>query len=186
MSVPDPELPAYVTAGGTPPPSPLQGSPAIHHAANEEYRQTDILLPTGIAGNAAGLSAAGRARGAAKWKVNKMMSPDPYSSGDSHWQSPGPEGRPASHVAERSPAVPCPVPTVGHPATVGHTAQRGPEHASRGGILQRQLMRLIGEILGDESLNSEVRLRLLRHIAEHPGHPEQAMLAHLQEIKDAG
>jgi hypothetical protein len=47
-------------------------------------------------------------------------------------------------------------------------------------------MRLIGEILGDESLNSEVRLRLLRHISEHPGHPEQAMLAHLQEIRDAG
>jgi hypothetical protein len=47
-------------------------------------------------------------------------------------------------------------------------------------------MRLIGEILGDEGLNSETRLSLLRHISEHPGHPEQAMLAHLHEIHGRG
>ncbi|MFC7848525.1 hypothetical protein ACFUTU_08635 [Arthrobacter sp. NPDC057388] len=113
-----------------------------------------------------------------------MMSPDPYSSGGSHWQSP--TARPASQPAGRPPAIPCPAPTAGHPGGAGHTPPRGPERSPHGGILQRQLMRLIGEILGDESLNSEVRLRLLRHISEHPGHPEQAMLAHLQEIKDAG
>lgn len=45
-------------------------------------------------------------------------------------------------------------------------------------------MRLIGEILGDDDLNPEIRLSLLRHISEHPGHPEQAMLAHLHEIQD--
>lgn len=139
-----------------------------------------ILLPKGIAGNAAGLSAAGRARGAAKWKVNKMMSPDPYSPGDSPWQSPQPERRPAGQPAGRSASVPTPA------AAVPHTPQRGPQRAPQGGILQRQLMRLIGEILGDENLNSDVRLRLLRHISEHPGHPEQAMLAHLHEIQDGG
>jgi hypothetical protein len=45
-------------------------------------------------------------------------------------------------------------------------------------------MRLIGEILGDENLDPTTRLSLLRHISEHPGHPEQAMLAHLHEIQD--
>jgi hypothetical protein len=52
--------------------------------------------------------------------------------------------------------------------------------------MQRQLMRLIGEILGDEGLNPETRMSLLRHISEHPGHPEQAMLAHLHEIQNRG
>jgi hypothetical protein len=52
--------------------------------------------------------------------------------------------------------------------------------------MQRQLMRLMGDILGDEGLNSEIRLSLLRHISEHPGHPEEAMLAHLHEIQDRG
>jgi hypothetical protein len=47
-------------------------------------------------------------------------------------------------------------------------------------------MRLIGEILGDEGLKPEVRMQLLRHISEHPGHPEQAMLAHLHEIQEGG
>jgi hypothetical protein len=47
-------------------------------------------------------------------------------------------------------------------------------------------MRLIGEILGDENLDSATRLSLLRHISEHPGRPEQAMLAHLHEIQDGG
>ena len=109
-----------------------------------------------------------------------MMSPDPYSPGDSHWQPPQPERRPASQPSGRSASIPAPAPAA------GHTPQRGPQRAPQGGILQRQLMRLIGEILGDESLNSEVRLRLLRHVAEHPGHPEQAMLAHLHEIQDGG
>lgn len=108
-----------------------------------------------------------------------MMSPDPYSPGGSHWQPPTPERRPASQPA-------------GHPASVpaGHTPQRGSERGSQrapqGGILQRQLMRLIGEILGDEGLTPEVRMSLLRHISEHPGHPEQAMLAHLYEVQDDG
>jgi hypothetical protein len=52
--------------------------------------------------------------------------------------------------------------------------------------MQRQLMRLIGEILGDEGLNPETRMSLLRHISEHPGHPEQAMLAHLHETQNRG
>jgi hypothetical protein len=105
-----------------------------------------------------------------------MMSPDPYSPGDNHWQSPTPERLPARHAA-------------GGPAAVPDTAQAGQRPAQRtpqGGILQRQLMRLIGEILGDEGLNPEIRLSLLRHISEHPGHPEQAMLAHLHEIQERG
>ena len=105
------------------------------------------------------------------------MSPDPYSPGGSQWQPPTPERRPASHPAGRSAALPA------APAA-GHTPQRGLQHAPQGGILHRQLMRLIGEILGDDDLNPEIRLSLLRHISEHPGHPEQAMLAHLHEIQD--
>ncbi|MFE4834775.1 hypothetical protein ACFRAU_08835 [Arthrobacter sp. NPDC056691] len=103
-----------------------------------------------------------------------MMSPDPYSPGDSHWQSPTPERLPARHAA----GVPAAAPD---PARGGH---RPAQHAPRGGILQRQLMRLIGEILGDEGLDPETRLSLLRNISEHPGHPERAMLAHLHEMKD--
>jgi hypothetical protein len=104
-----------------------------------------------------------------------MTIPDPHSPGDSHWQSHKPERLPA-HQAAGGPAVP-------DPAWVSHRpAQRAPQ----GGILQRQLMRLIGEILGDEGLRSDLRLSLLRHISEHPGHPEQAMLAHLHEIQDGG
>ncbi|WP_314194903.1 hypothetical protein [uncultured Arthrobacter sp.] len=82
----------------------------------------------------------------------------------------------------------CPA-AAGGPAAVPNTAWAGQRPAQRtpqGGILQRQLMRLIGEILGDEGLNSEIRLSLLRHISEHPGHPEQAMLAHLHEIQERG
>ena len=113
--------------------------------------------------------------GRRRWKVNKMMTPDPHSPGDSHWQSHTSERLPA-HQAAGGPAVP-------DPAWVSHRpAQRAPQ----GGILQRQLMRLIGEILGDEGLRSDLRLSLLRHVAEHPGHPEQAMLAHLHEIQDEG
>ena len=105
-----------------------------------------------------------------------MMSPDPYSPGDSHWQSPTPERLPARHAAGGPAAAP-------DQTRVGHRpAQRAP----RGGILQRQLMRLIGEILSDENLDPATRLQLLRHISEHPGHPEQAMLAHLHEIQDGG
>ncbi|MFF2316400.1 hypothetical protein ACFVTE_09040 [Arthrobacter sp. NPDC058097] len=105
-----------------------------------------------------------------------MMSPDPYSPGDSHWRSPTPERLPARHAAGGPAAAPDETP-VGH-----RQAQRAPQ----GGILQRQLMRLIGEILGDENLDSATRLSLLRHISEHPGRPEQAMLAHLHEIQDRG
>ena len=106
-----------------------------------------------------------------------MMSPDPYSAGDSHWPSPQPERRPASQPAGLPVSVPDPA------AAVGHAPHRAP---LGGGILQRQLMRLIGEILGDEGLKPEVRMQLLRHISEHPGHPEQAMLAHLHEIQEGG
>lgn len=105
-----------------------------------------------------------------------MMSPDPYSPGDNHWQSPTPERLPAQHAA-----------AVRTTARAGQRAgQRPAQRTPQGGILQRQLMRLIGEILGDEGLNSEIRLSLLRHISEHPGHPEQAMLAHLHEIQERG
>lgn len=121
--------------------------------------------------------------GRRRWKVNDMMSPDPYSPGGSPWQSPAPERLPARQVAGGPAAFPAP-PGTDRPAEA--TGNRPPRRAPQGGIMHRQLMRLMGEILGDEGLNSEIRLALLRHISEHPGHPEQAMLAHLREIQDGG
>ncbi|MDQ0620009.1 hypothetical protein [Arthrobacter globiformis] len=121
-----------------------------------------------------------------------MMTTDPYSGGDSHWQSRKPERLPA-HQAAGGPAAVTggtrsgekPLQQPAHdPAAV--TPRRPAQCAPQGGILQRQLMRLIGEILGDEGLRSDLRLSLLRHISEHRGHPEQAMLAHLHEIQDKG
>lgn len=48
-------------------------------------------------------------------------------------------------------------------------------------VMRHQVVELILDILGATDQESEVRLRLLRHLAAHPGCPEQALLCHLRE-----
>jgi len=54
--------------------------------------------------------------------------------------------------------------------------------AGSGGIISRQVQRLILEILTDSDTDEQVRLGLLRHMAAHPGDPSGAMLAHLHDV----
>jgi hypothetical protein len=58
--------------------------------------------------------------------------------------------------------------------------------ALSGGIISRQVQRLILEILTDTHTDERVRLGLLRHMAAHPGDPLGAMLAHLRDVADRG
>jgi hypothetical protein len=55
---------------------------------------------------------------------------------------------------------------------------------TRGGPLQFQLKRLIGEILAEPDLDPDMGASLLHHLAGHPGHPERALLAHLRDVQD--
>lgn len=48
-------------------------------------------------------------------------------------------------------------------------------------VMRHQVVELIIDILSATDPASEVRLRLLRHLAAHPGCPEQALLCHLRE-----
>lgn len=48
-------------------------------------------------------------------------------------------------------------------------------------VMRHQVVELILDILAATDPASEVRLRLLRHLAAHPGCPEQALLCHLRE-----
>ena len=48
-------------------------------------------------------------------------------------------------------------------------------------VMRHQVVELIIDILAATDPASEVRLRLLRHLAAHPGCPEQALLCHLRE-----
>lgn len=48
-------------------------------------------------------------------------------------------------------------------------------------VMRHQVVELILDILTATGPESEVRLRLLRHLAAHPGSPEQALLCHLRE-----
>ncbi|WP_104140959.1 hypothetical protein [Arthrobacter sp. ZGTC131] len=48
-------------------------------------------------------------------------------------------------------------------------------------VMRHQVAEVILDILGATGPESEVRLRLLRHLAAHPGCPEQALLCHLRE-----
>ncbi|MBT2551423.1 hypothetical protein [Arthrobacter sp. ISL-65] len=65
---------------------------------------------------------------------------------------------------------------------VGHEAP--PVGAAQGGLLQFQLRRLINEILADPDLDPDMYFSLLEHLAENPGHPEQALLVHLRDVHD--
>ena len=66
---------------------------------------------------------------------------------------------------------PCPIPdTGGVPGT-------RPERT----VMRQQVIDLILDIISATDPQSEVRLRLLRHLAAHPDCPEQALLCHLLE-----
>jgi hypothetical protein len=54
-----------------------------------------------------------------------------------------------------------------------------------GGTMRRQVLRPIGEVLGDGGVPEGVRQGLLKHLAECPKAPEQALLAHLNDWQDA-
>ncbi|MDQ1594934.1 MAG: hypothetical protein QOH40_1490 [Arthrobacter pascens] len=47
--------------------------------------------------------------------------------------------------------------------------------------LHQQVLDIIQTVLTTADPRSDVRRRLLRHLAENPGHPEQALLDHLKE-----
>ena len=48
-------------------------------------------------------------------------------------------------------------------------------------VMRAQVIELILDILATTDVHSEARHRLLRHLASHPGSPEQALLCHLSE-----
>lgn len=52
--------------------------------------------------------------------------------------------------------------------------------------LHQQVLDIIQNVLSTADPRSEVRRRLLRHLAEHPGHPEQALLDHLRDRNRRG
>jgi hypothetical protein len=56
--------------------------------------------------------------------------------------------------------------------------------ASGGWIIRRQVWCIISEVLSDATIDEEARLGLLRHLAEHPGHPERALLAQVSDWQD--
>jgi hypothetical protein len=52
--------------------------------------------------------------------------------------------------------------------------------------LHQQVLDIIQSVLATSDPRSEVRRRLLRHLAENPGHPEQALLDHLRDRNRRG
>jgi hypothetical protein len=68
-----------------------------------------------------------------------------------------------------------------HPARAAQPVPSAP--AGRGDLLRFQLKRLVGEILADPDLDPNMYVSLLGHLAKYPGHPEQALLAHLGEVQ---
>ncbi|MFC9350408.1 hypothetical protein [Arthrobacter sp. NPDC057013] len=63
-------------------------------------------------------------------------------------------------------------------------AAGAPDAAPSGGVISRQIQRLILEILTDANTDEQVRLGLLRQMAAHPGDTPGAMLAHLRDVAD--
>lgn len=117
-------------------------------------------MEVGTAGNAAG--ADGRtARGSGQEGAQGLM--------------PFPELLPTANDQRRHAALPA----MRAPAKSAPSAQAEP-----GSLLQFQLQRLIGRILAQRDLDADVRVSLLRHVAEYPEHPEQALLTHLRDVQD--
>lgn len=52
--------------------------------------------------------------------------------------------------------------------------------------LHQQVLDIIQSVLATTDARSDVRRRLLRHLAENPGHPEQALLDHLRDRNRRG
>jgi hypothetical protein len=52
--------------------------------------------------------------------------------------------------------------------------------------LHQQVLDIIQSVLSTADPRSDVRRRLLRHLAENPGHPEQALLDHLRDRNRRG
>jgi hypothetical protein len=52
--------------------------------------------------------------------------------------------------------------------------------------LHQQVLDIIHNVLATADPRSDVRRRLLRHLAENPGHPEQALLDHLRDRNRRG
>jgi hypothetical protein len=52
--------------------------------------------------------------------------------------------------------------------------------------LHQQVLDIIQSVLSTADPRSDVRRRLLRHLAENPGHPEQALLEHLRDRNKRG
>jgi len=53
-----------------------------------------------------------------------------------------------------------------------------------GWIIRRQVWCLISDVLSDMTVDEEARLALLRHLAEHPGNPEGALRAQVNDWQD--
>ena len=51
--------------------------------------------------------------------------------------------------------------------------------------LQLQLRNLINGILADPDLDPDIYISVIQHLAENPGHPEEALLAHLGDVQEA-
>ena len=70
------------------------------------------------------------------------------------------------------------------PGAVGSGQPARPGAATGSGLLQFQISRLIGDILADPDLDPDMYVSLAGHLAQNPGHPELALLAHLREVQD--
>ncbi|MBT2550899.1 hypothetical protein [Arthrobacter sp. ISL-65] len=70
------------------------------------------------------------------------------------------------------------------PAGPGMDHVAPPVGAAHDGLLQFQLRRLINEILADPDLDPDMYFSLLEHLAENPGHPDQALLNYLRDVQD--
>ncbi|WP_181038477.1 hypothetical protein [Arthrobacter sp. ZGTC131] len=54
-------------------------------------------------------------------------------------------------------------------------------------VLRWQVLKIIGDVIGNVDTPTEARTGLLRRLQENPDHPEQALLAHLKDgLKEAG
>lgn len=55
---------------------------------------------------------------------------------------------------------------------------------AQGGILPRQVLGVINEVIDDAATDPDVRSGVLRRMNENPDSPEEAMLAHLRDCHD--
>jgi hypothetical protein len=62
-----------------------------------------------------------------------------------------------------------------------HTPWRSPHGSPDRTVMRQQVIDLILDIISATDPQSAVRLRLVRHLAAHPGCPERALLCHLLE-----